>query len=51
MTEKAEADVNWDELRPQIIKLALELGHATGGVGPDQRAPGLGLAPRAPGSR
>ncbi|KKB78893.1 septation protein A [Devosia soli] len=26
MTEKAEADVNWDELRPQIIKLALELG-------------------------
>lgn len=26
MTEKAEADVNWDELRPQITKLALELG-------------------------
>jgi intracellular septation protein A len=26
MTEKAEADVNWGELRPQIIKLALELG-------------------------
>jgi intracellular septation protein len=26
MTEKAEADVSWDELRPQITKLALELG-------------------------
>ncbi|MCR6635355.1 septation protein A [Devosia sp.] len=26
MTDKAEADVNWDELRPQITKLALELG-------------------------
>ncbi|MBE7732701.1 septation protein A [Devosia faecipullorum] len=27
MTDKAaEPDVNWDELRPQIIKLALELG-------------------------
>jgi intracellular septation protein len=26
MTEKAQADVNWEELRPQIIKMALELG-------------------------
>lgn len=26
MTEKVQDDVNWDELRPQIIKLALELG-------------------------
>ena len=26
MTEQVEKDVNWDELRPQIIKLALELG-------------------------
>lgn len=26
MTEKAEAELNWDELRPQVIKLALELG-------------------------
>ncbi|WP_092426373.1 septation protein A [Devosia crocina] len=26
MTEKAEADVSWDELRPQVTKLALELG-------------------------
>ena len=26
MTEKAEADVSWDELRPEITKLALELG-------------------------
>lgn len=26
MTEKAEADVSWNELRPQITKLALELG-------------------------
>jgi intracellular septation protein len=26
MTEKAEPEVNWDELRPQIIKLVLELG-------------------------
>lgn len=26
MTEKVEADVSWDELRPQITKLALELG-------------------------
>ena len=26
MTDKAEADVSWDELRPQITKLALELG-------------------------
>ena len=26
MTEKAEPELNWDELRPQIIKLVLELG-------------------------
>ncbi|OYX03648.1 MAG: hypothetical protein B7Z15_18255, partial [Rhizobiales bacterium 32-66-8] len=26
MTEKAEPEINWDELRPQIIKMALELG-------------------------
>jgi len=26
MTEKAEPEINWDELRPQIVKLALELG-------------------------
>ncbi|ODT71115.1 MAG: septation protein A [Pelagibacterium sp. SCN 63-23] len=26
MTEKADPEVNWDELKPQIIKLALELG-------------------------
>jgi intracellular septation protein len=26
MTDKAEPDVNWDELRPQLIKMALELG-------------------------
>jgi intracellular septation protein len=26
MTENAEPEVNWDELRPQLIKLALELG-------------------------
>ncbi|WIY52761.1 septation protein A [Devosia sp. YIM 151766] len=26
MTDKAEPEVNWDELRPQITKLALELG-------------------------
>jgi intracellular septation protein len=26
MTEKAEADVSWDDLRPQITKLGLELG-------------------------
>ncbi len=26
MTDQSEKDVNWDELRPQIIKLALELG-------------------------
>ena len=26
MTEKAEAEINWDELRPQLIKMALELG-------------------------
>jgi len=26
MTDKAEADVNWDELKPQITKLSLELG-------------------------
>ena len=26
MTEKAEAEINWAELRPQIIKMALELG-------------------------
>ncbi len=25
-TEKPEAEVNWDELRPQLIKMALELG-------------------------
>lgn len=26
MTDKAEADVSWDELKPQITKLSLELG-------------------------
>lgn len=26
MTEKAEPEVNWDELRPQLIKMSLELG-------------------------
>jgi intracellular septation protein len=26
MTDKTEPDVNWDELRPQLIKMALELG-------------------------
>lgn len=26
MTEKAEPELNWDELRPQLIKLGLELG-------------------------
>ncbi|MCP8882817.1 septation protein A [Devosia sp. XJ19-1] len=26
MTDKAEPELNWDELRPQIIKLVLELG-------------------------
>lgn len=26
MTEKAEPEMNWDELRPQLTKLALELG-------------------------
>lgn len=26
MTDKAEADVSWDELRPQLTKLGLELG-------------------------
>ena len=26
MTEKASSDANWDELRPQLTKLALELG-------------------------
>jgi intracellular septation protein len=26
MTKQAEADVNWDELRPQLIKMGLELG-------------------------
>ncbi|MBB4053500.1 intracellular septation protein [Devosia subaequoris] len=26
MSEKAEPEINWDETRPQIIKLALELG-------------------------
>ena len=25
-TEKAEPEINWDELRPQLIKMALELG-------------------------
>jgi intracellular septation protein len=26
MTEKAEPEINWDELRPQLTKMALELG-------------------------
>nr|WP_171015686.1 septation protein A [Devosia sp. FKR38] len=26
MTDKAEPEIKWDELRPQIIKMALELG-------------------------
>ena len=26
MTEKVEPEINWDELRPQLIKMALELG-------------------------
>lgn len=26
MTEKAEPEINWDELRPQLIKMSLELG-------------------------
>ena len=25
-TEKAEPEINWDELRPQLVKMALELG-------------------------
>ena len=25
MTDRAEADINWAEMRPQIIKMALEL--------------------------
>lgn len=26
MTDKAEPEINWDELRPQLIKMSLELG-------------------------